>query len=98
MDKKEYFECICACNEHTIVWDIMEDENEPPELGCTYFLHQWRGFFQRAWVAIKYVFGYKCHYGHFDCFILKPEDFSRFIALVDAYAKKHNKWTKENIK
>jgi hypothetical protein len=30
-------------------------------------LHQHRSFLQRLVVAVRYLFGYQCRYGHWDC-------------------------------
>ena len=40
---------------------------------------------KRIWNAIKYVFGYKCRYGHFDEFILQRADVTRLITLLQEY-------------
>jgi hypothetical protein len=42
-------------------------------------------WWQRIINAVKYVFGYKCRYGHFDEFLLRREDCDKFIALLSAY-------------
>jgi hypothetical protein len=42
-------------------------------------LIQHLNFFKRIKVAIKYIFGHKSIYGHFDSFLLKPEDSERLI-------------------
>jgi hypothetical protein len=35
------------------------------------------------------VFGYKCKYGHFDCFIMQPKDYSRFLRLLTVVSSRH---------
>jgi hypothetical protein len=40
---------------------------------------------KRLWTALKYVFGYKCQYGHFDEFVVRPEDADKFISLFQRY-------------
>jgi hypothetical protein len=30
-------------------------------------LHQYRSFWERLVVAVKYLFRYECRYGHWDC-------------------------------
>ena|ERR1035437_6381837 len=39
--------------------------------------------FKRLKTALKYLFSSKEKYGHFDCFILKPEDCDRMIEFVN---------------
>lgn len=78
----EYFECSCYSPEHTL--RFMLHSPEDPEI----FVHVFLGpdpLFKRIWNAIKYVFGYRCRYGHFDEFILRPEDAERLIALLQEY-------------
>jgi len=75
-------ECECYSDEHVLKWDLVED--------CMYasvFLNQYRNVIKRAWVAVKYVLGYKCRYGHWDCFLLNPQDIGRMTALLEAYGE-----------
>lgn len=75
-----YFECQCYSVEHTLrfIYDPMYNEI------CTeVFLGQHRNIFKRIWIAIKYVFGYKCRYGHFDNFMMKSEDCQKLIGLLE---------------
>lgn len=84
-----YYECDCHSHEHMIKFDLyVWDKGEPTEhveMGCIYFLNQYRGFFKRLWIAIKYLFNYKCRYGHFDCWDLKIEDAHKFKKMVEKY-------------
>jgi len=97
MLKTEYFECHCHSDEHRLTFAIDDefDKDWPPELWAGSFLCQHLNVFQRAWVALKYLFGYKCKYGHFDCFVMKPEDAPKFQQMVEKYMGMHNKWVKE---
>ena len=81
--KAEYFECKCDSSEHTLRF-VYDDEDD--EIYTQVFLHA-PSFFQRVWQAIKYVFGYKCKYGHWDCTLLKKEDIPKLIALLERNAK-----------
>jgi hypothetical protein len=40
---------------------------------------------RRTWIAIKYIFGYKCKYGHWDCFDLRYEDCDRFMDMIRSF-------------
>jgi hypothetical protein len=44
---------------------------EDNELYTSVFLNQYQNVFKRVWIALKYVFGYRCKYGHWDCFIMR---------------------------
>jgi len=80
--KTHYFECQCYSDEHTLKFLIDEEEKD---LYVSIFLNQYRNIFKRIWVAIKYVFGYKCKYGHWDTWMLREEDFKRLQQLLKEY-------------
>jgi hypothetical protein len=46
---------------------------------------------RRCWVALKYIFGYKCKYGHFDTFMVKEEDCDKLIELLTEYKEARKK-------
>jgi len=70
---EKYVTCDCFSDEHTLRFQYMYSKNEQKikqhEIYTSVFLNNYNGFFKRLWIAIKYVFGYKCKYGHWDCFI-----------------------------
>jgi hypothetical protein len=76
----QYFDCACHSSEHTLrfAWD-----DEDNSIYTEVFLQHYRNFFQRMWVAVKYVFGYKCRYGHFDCFIMQAKDADRLKHMLN---------------
>jgi hypothetical protein len=76
----EFFECQCYSDEHTLkfTYDPQDDE-----LYASVYLSQYRNFFQRIWTAVRYVFGYRSRYGHWDCFTLQREDAERLRGLLD---------------
>jgi len=76
----EYFECACFSDEHTLKFTYDPEVNE---LYTSVYLHQYGNLFRRLWVALKYVLGYRSKYGHWDCFLLRPEDAGRLRALLD---------------
>lgn len=76
----EFFECACFSDEHTLKFSYDPDENE---LYTSVYLNQYRSVWKRIWVALRYVCGYRTKYGHWDCFILRPEDAARLRSLVD---------------
>jgi hypothetical protein len=82
--RSEYFECSCSDEAHVLrfswhPWD------EDKDLYTSVFLNQWHGFFWRCWLAVKYVFGYTCPFGHWDCWILRKEDALRLRGMIDDY-------------
>lgn len=80
----EFFECVCGTEEHTLRFKLDADDIE---LYTSVFLNQYHGFFGRLWIAIKYLFGYKCKHGHWDCTIIKLEDTDRLIELLESYKR-----------
>ena len=83
MQKFHYFECQCYSDEHTLKFTL--DDEDEPYLVTSIFLNQYRSIFKRVWVAIKYIFGYTCKYGHWDCWELRPEDSKRLMALLEEH-------------
>ena len=75
----QYFECACHSSEHTLrfMWD-----DEDNSIYTEVLLSQYHGFFKRVWMALKYVFGYTCRYGHFDCFLMQPKDADRLKQML----------------
>lgn len=81
MDAPEYFDCRCHSPEHTLRMWLDDDPGDP----CVYisvFLAE-DPWYRRVWTGIKYIFGYKCRYGHFDEFLLRDDDLDRFISLLE---------------
>ena len=74
LDGTHYFECSCGSTEHTIRFTIDKGDKE---LHTDIYLNQWRPFWKRVWVGIRYIFGYKCKYGEWDCWILNEDDTTR---------------------
>jgi hypothetical protein len=94
----EHFDCDCNSPEHTLRFMYMppykyQNGLEEGELYTEVYLQQYRNVFKRIWIALKYIFGYKCRYGHFDCTIIKKEDYQRFKRLIDKVIQ-----DKDNIK
>jgi hypothetical protein len=44
--------------------------------------------FQRVWEAVKYVVGHRSRYGHWDSFLLRPEDAQRLKGLLERLIEK----------
>jgi len=75
-----YFDCACSAPEHTIRF------TRDPKEGTVWMevhLFNWRSIFKRIWVAIKYVFGYRCKYGNWDTCELHPADAEKMISLME---------------
>lgn len=67
--------CSCGSSEHQI---LTEYDEEYKELHVQIHLVTYKNFFQRLFVAVKYLFGYKSRYGQWDSLIL-TEDNSKIL-------------------
>lgn len=71
--------CQCSSDEHHLVYRFDPDERT---IYTSVYLHQYRGFWKRVWVAVKYVFGYQSKYGAWDCVDMGPEQVKQLHALT----------------
>jgi len=69
--------CDCSSVEHQIV---ISYNLEDGTAYCSIHLSS-VGFFRRVLNAFKYVFGYKCKYGHFEEFVLSKEHSKKISEL-----------------
>lgn len=44
-----------------------------------------QSFFKRCLNAVRYVFGYRSRYGHFDCFVLEKTEARKLVAFLQDY-------------
>lgn len=82
--KNDFFVCQCYSGEHTLRFMYDKDNDE---LYTEVFLAQPNNFFKRCWIAIGYVFGYKCRYGHWDCWMLSKDDRQKLIDVLNQGGK-----------
>jgi len=76
---------ICECNsrEHQIIIEYDEDDN----IFYCYIHLTHQGFLRRLKAGLKYIFGYKCKYGHWDEFVFKPEHAEKLQEITDLLSK-----------
>ena len=79
-DEMLHSTCSCYSTEHTLRWSYDTSEKE---FYTEVFLNQYRSFFKRVWIAVKYVFGYKCRYGHWDCTLLNENEAIKLRDFID---------------
>jgi hypothetical protein len=62
----KYFECNCGSADHTLRFVFDYEEKE------VYTEVQLKSpkFHERVWKAVKYIFGFKSKYGHWDCTLM----------------------------
>ena len=76
----EVFICKCCNIEHQLIFSYFTDEKEV--YVSVHLIPEYK-IFRRIWKAIKYIFGHRSIYGHFDEFIFKPEDADKLQSIVN---------------
>lgn len=82
--EQKYIQCSCYADEHTLKFIVDEDI-----IYVTHFLNNF-SFFKRLWFGIKYIFGYKCRYGHFDETILDRKRIKELKIFLEEFYEKKN--------
>ena len=79
-----YLECICGGDEHRLVFSKAGVDSFDPYtlLYVNHFLEE-KPFFQRLWLGVKYIFGYKCRYGHFQETLLPYQSVAKLKELCE---------------
>ena len=86
--KEHKLTCTCGMVEHS--WFFQMDMGDHDELYMTTFLAT-RPFFTRLKNAIKYIFGYKCVYGHFDETIIYVEEAKKLVSFLNEFISNNEK-------
>lgn len=76
----DVFICQCSNTEHQLIFVYDKDWDE---VFVSVHLNHMYSFWKRVWAAIKYIFGYRSKYGHFDEFIFKKSDSKKLQKIVD---------------
>lgn len=76
---QEHLICKCHSPEHQLL--IWYDSEDNDYVITIHLVND--GFFKRLCKGIKYIFGYKCQYGHFDEFLLKDEDRKKLVDFLN---------------
>lgn len=84
----EYMSCECMSPEHTLRFTFILDEDPRHSQVITeVYLNNYRRWYQRLWVAIKYVFGYQSKYGAWDNCIMKRPDVVKLRGLLEEFER-----------
>ena len=89
--EKVYVECSCDSDEHTLrytfsIYDNKDQVSEDPVIYTSVYLNDWDPWYKRVWKAVKYVFGYRCKYGHWDTTSMNPMDAMKLRKLLEEFA------------
>lgn len=80
MDKTEdILLCECSSDEHQIILRSFDNDNE---IYCSIHLTTQSSFFKRLWIGLKYAFGYKSKFGHWDEFILSKKHIEKLNWII----------------
>lgn len=82
--------CACGANEHHMTFTYYDGDNE---VYVQYFL-QSQPFWKRLILGIKYIFGYKCRYGHFGETVLDRQAAGAIIQSLELLTKERQNESK----
>lgn len=90
---REYLECVCCSPDHLFQMCLHDEYNgEEPILYTEVQLRQYRRWYKRLWIAVKYFFGYQCRYGHWDCFSFERETAVQMRDMLNRYLEKLDRY------
>jgi hypothetical protein len=91
-----YIECDCGDNNHLFKFSYHpSDDYDIGSLSLSVQLNQYHSWYERVWLAIKYVFGYTSNFGHWDCTLMDSrsvEKLSKFIEQCVGEIKKDRRY------
>ena len=81
--QRDFLVCRCSSNEHLVRLDWMQPtaRHDPLEVYMSVHLPK-QPLFQRLWIAVKYVFGYRCRYGDWDEVILGSHELHQLKQFI----------------
>lgn len=78
----EILVCKCESVEHQLVFSYFPEDEDDREVYMSVHLRLESNIFKRIWKAIKYIFGHKSIYGHFDEFIMAQKDSHKLVKIL----------------
>ena len=75
----EHLDCVCNDMSHHVRFTL-DDENG--DLILEVHLEQYAPWWRRVINAVRYVFNRGSRYGHYECTIVKPEDYVRLRNML----------------
>lgn len=83
-DKEIFITCDCGYLEHLLHLSFFTDEKNKRDqiIYVQIFLHPNNGIFRRCWLAIKYIFGHKSNFGHFDEILLREPQVKKIKSFI----------------
>lgn len=91
MKGPEIMICQCSSMEHQLVyWKDPEDR----QVYMSVYLAP-LPLLERIWAAIRYVFGYRCRYGHWEEFVLGEEHGDQLRQIADTIDPNDSVWLRD---
>jgi len=82
--KPEIMICQCSSTEHQVVYWVDEEDSQ---VYMSVYLSP-LPLIERVVAAIKYIFGYKCRYGHWEEFVLCEEHQEDLLKIAESLKPK----------
>jgi hypothetical protein len=79
--EREYIECGCTSSEHS-VRVTLDTHPKYPAVYIDVQLCRSHGFWGRLWLAVRYLFGRQCRFGHWDEVMVSGEEVRKLHALL----------------
>lgn len=79
----QYFDCQCGDFNHVFRFVLDEVDGE---VWLEININPYLPWYKRVWEAVRYVFGCRPVYGHYDVTLLREEDYHRVHDLLDRSA------------
>lgn len=80
MTQDELFICECHNTEHQLIFSYFDDEDDEVYVSV-HLIPEYR-IWRRIINAIKYIFGHRSRYGHFDEFIFQKKDAPKLVKIA----------------
>ena len=80
--KHRLFTCKCGNVEHQLIFSYFEDFDNYKEVYVSVHLCPETNIWKRLINGIKYIFGYRSKYGHFDEFIFNEKDVHKLEEII----------------
>lgn len=77
-------QCACTSAEHDVRL-VLDPDEKYPAIYIEVQLSRGHGFFGRLWLAIRYLFGRECKYGHWDETTIMGEQVRKLRDLCDRH-------------
>lgn len=79
----ELFICLCNNTEHQLIFSYFKDDEDRDVYVSVHLTPEYK-IWKRIWMTVKYIFGYRSCYGHFDEFIFKKSDAPKLVKIAKA--------------